>query len=131
MEAYEWIMDIFEKVKKDRCLKRESLRKKKYEQLIRELDRWVRVYRSRPTMRQLITKVENGREFWFTCVLHPEIEPTNNSAERGLRKFVVMEKIMGCLRSEQGKETLQVLLSLCGTWRLRGLNPYRELRAIL
>ena len=27
-EAYEWIMDIFEKVKKDRCLKRESLRKK-------------------------------------------------------------------------------------------------------
>ena len=61
----------------------------------------------------------------------PEIEPTNNAVERGLRKFVVMEKIMGCLRSEQGKETLQVLLSLCGTWRLRGLNPYRELRAIL
>ena len=70
-------------------------KKKKYEQLIRELDRWVRVYRSRPTMRQLITKVENGREFWFTCVLHPEIEPTNNSAERGLRKFVVMEKDYG------------------------------------
>lgn len=130
-EAYEWIMDIFEKVKKARRLKRESLRKKKYEQLIRELDRWVRVYRSRPAMRQLITKVENGREFWFTCVLHSEIEPTNNAAERGLRKFVVMEKIMGCLRSEQGKETLQVLLSLCGTWRLRSLNPYQELRAIL
>ena len=73
---------------------------------------------------------ERERILVYMCPT-PEIEPTNNAAERGLRKFVVMEKIMGCLRSEQGKETLQVLLSLCGTWRLRGLNPYRELRAIL
>ena len=71
-----------------------------------------------------------GGNFGLWCVLHPEIEPTNNSVERGLRKFVVMEKIMGCLCSEQGKETLQVLLSLCGT-EIEGLNPYRELRAIL
>ena len=124
-------MDIFEKVKKDRCLKRESLRKKKYEQLIRELDRWVRVYRSRPTMRQLITKVENGREFWFTCVLHPEIEPTNNSVERGLRKFVVMEKIMGCLRSEQGKRDITGFIVIMRHLEIEGFELYRELRAIL
>lgn len=82
-------------------------------------------------MNQLVTKVENGGEFWFTCVLYPEIEPTNNRAERGLRKFVVMEKIMGCLRSEQGKKTTQIMMSLFGTWNLQGLNPYTELRAIL
>ena len=68
------------------------------------MDKWVKIYRCYRGMKQIVTKVENGGKFWFTCVLHPEIEPTNNSAERGLRKFVVMEKIMGCLRTEQGKK---------------------------
>lgn len=55
-------------------------------------------------MRELVTLVKNGKEHWFTCVLYPEVEPTNNRAERGIRKFVILEKIMGCLRSEQGKK---------------------------
>ena len=75
--------------------------------------------------------VQNDRENWFSCVLHPEIEPTNNRAERGIRKFVILEKIMGCLRSEQGKNSTQIMMSLFGTWKLQGLNPYKELRAIL
>jgi len=33
-------------------------------------------------LRDLATKLNNGLEHWFTCVLHPEIEPTNNKAER-------------------------------------------------
>ncbi|MFH1511588.1 MAG: transposase, partial [Candidatus Woesearchaeota archaeon] len=79
----------------------------------------------------LVNKVRNGKQFWFTCILYPEAEPTNNSAERGLRKFVVIKKIIGCLRSEQGKRNMQVMLSVFQTWRLQGLNPYKELRAIL
>ena len=82
-------------------------------------------------MRKLVTLVQNGKENWFTCVLHPEIEPTNNRAERGIRKFVILEKIIGCLRSEQGKSSTQIMMSLFGTWKLQGLNPYKELRAIL
>jgi len=42
-----------------------------------------------------------------------------------------LRKIMGCLRSEQGKKTTQIMMRLFGTWRLQGLNPYKELRAIL
>jgi len=129
--AYIWIKDIFERLKKARLLKRESLRRKKYAKLIEELDQWTQIYSSYRKMRKLVTLVQNGREYWFTCVLHPEIEPTNNRAERGIRKFVILEKIMGCLRSEQGKRTTQIMMSLFGTWRLQGLNPYKELRAIL
>ena len=130
-EAYVWIMDMFKKIKKLRTIKSKTRRQKGYDQLIADMDKWVKIYRCYRGMKQIVTKVENGGKFWFTCVLHPEIEPTNNSAERGLRKFVVMEKIMGCLRTEQGKKTTQIMMSLFGTWNLQGLNPYRELRAIL
>ena len=95
------------------------------------MDRWIQIYQSHDGMRELVTKVRNGKNHWFTCVLYPEVEPTNNRAERGIRKFVILEKIMGCLRSEQGKRNTQIMLSLFGTWRLQGLNPYKELRAIL
>jgi len=129
--AYIWILDIFEKVKRSRSLKTKSLRKKRYKELIAELDSWVQVYSHYQPMTDLVTKVKNGEDYWFTCVLYPEVEPTNNRAERRIRKFVILEKIMGCLRSEQGKETTQTMLSLFGSWNLQGLNPYKELRAIL
>lgn len=130
-DAYIWICDIFGMVKKARKLKTKKLRKKKYVQLVAELDRWVQIYSCHNQTRDLVTLVKNGKEHWFTCVLYPEVEPTNNIAERGLRKFVILEKIMGCLRSEQGKKTTQIMMSLIGTWRLRGFNPYKELRAIV
>ena len=121
--AYVWIKDIFEKVKKARALKTKRIRQKKYHELITELDQWTQVYSSYKQTRDLVTLIKNGKEFWFTCVLHPEIEPTNNRVERGIRKFVILEKIMGCLRSEQGKKTTQIMMSLFGTWRLQKLNP--------
>ncbi len=129
--AYIWIIEIFERVKKARALKTERLRRKKHAELTIELDNWTSVYFHYHKMRKLVTLVQNGEKFWFTCILHPEVEPTNNRAERGIRKFVVLEKIMGCLRSERGKRTTQILMSLFGTWKLQGLNPYKELRAIL
>jgi len=129
--AYIWIQDIFEKVKTARALKTVRLRKKRYNELVTELNQWTEVYSCHQKTRDLVTLIKNGKESWFTCVLHPEIEPTNNRAERGIRKFVILEKIMGCLRSEQGKRTTQIMMSLFGTWRLQGLNPYKELRALL
>lgn len=130
-DAYVWICDIFKKVKKARKLKSKGLREKRYNELIEELDNWINIYSSYREMGEIITKVKNGKNFWFTCVLYPEVEPTNNRAERGLRFFVVLEKIMGCLRSEQGKRTTEIMMSLIQTWKLRGLNPYRELRAVV
>jgi len=129
--AYIWINDIFEKVKKARKLKSKSLRKQKHKKLVKELERWTQIYRAYPKMRDIITKVKNGGEFWFTCVLYPEIEPTNNGAERGLRAWRVLEKIIGCLRTEQGEKTTEIMLSLFQTWDLRKANPYEQLRAIL
>lgn len=130
-DAYIWICDIFEEIQRLRKIKSEKIRQKGCDKLVAEMDMWSQMYYTHDGMKDLVKKVVNGKEFWFTCVLHPKVEPTNNAAERGLRKFVVIEKIIGCLRSEQGKRNMQVMLSVFQTWRLQGLNPYKELRAIV
>src|SRR3989338_1339731 len=131
IKAYEWLCDIFKKVKESRELESEMERKVKYNELILELNQWIQMYSSYKKLKKVVNKIKNGKEFWFTCVLYPEIEPTNNRAERGLRSWVVMRKIIGCLRSEQGEKTTQVLLSLFQTWNLQGLNQYSQLRSLL
>lgn len=130
-DAYFWIQDIFKKLRKARRLKTRRLRKQKHKELVKELDMWLQVYRPYNGMKDIITKVKNGKEFWFTCVLYPEIEPTNNRAERGVRTWVVLRKIIGCLRSDQGERTTEIMLSLFSTWDLRKLNSYEQLKALL
>jgi len=129
--AYDSLCDIFTKVKESRKLECEFVRKRKVDELTLELNQWIQMYSSYTKLRKVVNKIKNGNEFWFTCVLYPEIEPTNNRAERGLRSWVVMRKIIGCLRSEQGEKTTQVLLSLFQTWDLQGLNHYSQLRSLL
>jgi len=68
-------------------------------------------------------KIENGMGHWFTAVLYPEIELTNNVAERALREPVIQRKISGSLRSEDGAHAMEVLMTLLATWKLRGKNP--------
>jgi len=72
-------------------------------------------------------KIENGLGHWFTAASHPEIELTNNSAERALREPVIQRKISGSLRSEDGAHALEVIMTLLATWKLRGQNPRQML----
>lgn len=130
-EAYIWVCNMFDEIERLRKIKSAKIRQEGYDKLVAEMERWCQIYYPYDNMKEIVNKVRNGKEFWFTCVLHPEVEPTNNLAERCLRKFVVIEKIIGCLRSEQGKRNMQVMLSVFQTWRMKGLNPYKELRAIL
>ena len=130
-KAYEWFCGIFEQVKEARKIKSQEIREQLYVELVDELNMWIQIYKSYRRLRPFVNKMENGENFWFTCVLYLEIEPTNNRAERGLRAWRVLEKIIGCLRSEQGFRTTEIMMSLFSTWDLRKLNPYEELKSIL
>ena len=100
-------------------------------ELVDELNTWIGIYKSYRRLRPFVNKIENGENFWFTCVLYLDIEPTNNRAERGLRAWVVLRKIIGCLRSEQGFRTTEIMMSLFSTWDLRNINPYEQLKSIV
>lgn len=131
VKAYEWLCEIFEKVKEARQYKCQEIREQLYVELVDELNNWIQIYKPYKRLRSFVNKMENGENFWFTCVLYLEIEPTNNRAERGLRTWRVLEKIIGCLRSEQGFRTTEIMMSLFNTWNLRKVNPYEKLLDIL
>ena len=67
----------------------------------------------------------------FVFVEDPDVPATNNAAERSLRHLVTARKISGGTRSPAGTTTKMTLASLFGTWRLQGLNPLVECRALL
>jgi transposase len=67
----------------------------------------------------------------FVFVEDPAVPPTNNAAERSLRHLVTARKISGGTRSPAGTATKMTLATLFGTWRLHGLDPLAECRALL
>lgn len=67
----------------------------------------------------------------FVFVEYPEVPSENNGAERALRPCVIMRKVCGGTRSEKGSETKMTLLSLFGTWHIRGLDMLDACRQLL
>jgi transposase len=67
----------------------------------------------------------------FQFVLVPGVPADNNLAERSIRPLVIMRKISGGTRSEEGTKTRLTLASLLYTWAARNLNPFLECYAAL
>jgi transposase len=61
---------------------------------------------------------DRGRIFLF--LRHPEIEPTNNRAERGLRPAVIARKVSQCSKNKQGARIFEAMKSVATTLCFRG-----------
>jgi transposase len=82
-------------------------------------------------LEEAMTYIQNGLGNWYTCVLYPGMEPTNNLGEQAIREPVIYRKIIGCFRSENGAENYQYIASLLASWRLQGKNMFEELEKLL
>lgn len=60
--------------------------------------------------------IRQWRVLW-TFVTVPDVEPTNNEAERAVRQPVLLRRKSGGTRSEKGKKALGILLSVVETCR--------------
>jgi transposase len=101
-------------------------------QLAREaLRHWISKEYSIEKVRKLIRKINNGFDYWFTFVINPGVEPTNNRAERALRPNVVLRKILGTLRNEKGTSIHERIMTTLATWGQNGLNCLQMLTAKL
>jgi transposase len=60
------------------------------------------------------------REHLLRCLEEPRAEPTNNRAERSLRPAVIARKLSCGNKTQNGKQTWQVLCSLAATCHQRG-----------
>jgi len=83
-----------------------------------------RDYRSTEVFKFVKSVCRNHRENLFRFVDNPEIDSTNNRAERGLRHAVVIRKISNGSRSEDGAEITARLLSVLQTMKLQEVNPF-------
>jgi len=104
-------------------------KKAKEEEKKENLLRWMdliasRSYRSSEVYKFVKSVCRHHRENLFRFVGNPEIESTNNLAERGLRHAVVIRKISNGSRSEDGAETTARLLSVLQTMKLQKVNPF-------
>ena len=61
---------------------------------------------------------DRGRGLLF--LQKPEIEPTNNRAERGLRGAVIARKVSHCSKNERGAAIFEAMKSVTATLALRG-----------
>jgi transposase len=82
-------------------------------------------------VQKLIGKINNGFDYWFTFIINPGVEPTNNRAERALRPQVVLRKILGTLRNDKGTSIHERIMTTLATWGQRGLDCLQMLTAKL
>jgi hypothetical protein len=128
---YKWYCDIFELTKKGKAELDDNKRHEWFEKCKSELEMWITHAQAHQNLRKLATKITNGGDDWFTAILYPEMPLDNNEAERSLRPWVVMRKIIGCLRSEVGKRDYEVMMSLISTWQKQQKNTFSMLQTTL
>lgn len=127
---YKALCRMFKKINRIASGTIHGARTRTYIKCIREMKSWIMTCKAYRELRKFAAKIENGLEHWFTCVLHPEVEPTNNKAERALREIVIQRKISS-LWNEKGIMIKETIMSVLATWNLRGLNTYSMLRQTL
>lgn len=128
---HNWMEDLFKVVKSVSIKDPLKKRRKLYDKCIAEMKLLVSIYSSYQHLGEIITKIKNGLPYWFTRILHPQIEPTNNKAEQPLREIKVIQKIIGTLRNEDGASIMEKIMTFLATWKLQRKNNFTELRSLL
>jgi transposase len=64
----------------------------------------------------------------WTFATHPDVEPTNNAAERALRPAVIWRKTSYGTQSEAGSRFVERILTVVTSARQQGRNPFELVR---
>lgn len=67
-------------------------------------------------------RLRKRRRWLFTFLDYPDLEPTNNRAERSLRPAVIARKLSCGNKTLRGKRTWEILTTLAATCHQRGMD---------
>ena len=87
--------------------------------------------RSDPDEERIANRLRKRKQWLFTFLDYPDVEATNNRAERALRPAVIARKLSCGNKTERGKQTWQILASLAATCHQRGQDLVDFLRPSL
>ena len=79
----------------------------------------------------LAGRIEKHLAELFVFVEEPWVPSDNNPAERSVRPSVIARKISGGTRSVRGSKTRMILMSVFGTWQLRGQHTMSSCHDLL
>lgn len=127
-EIHQRFHDLTVFLDKDPPMEERKHQKNKWDE---ELAALVEAYSKFDDLKKPVKYIKFGLGCWYTCLLHPGMQPTNNLGEQAIREHVVMRKIIGTFRSERGSENYQYIASMFATWRLQGKNVFDELEKLL
>ena len=128
---HEGLKILYEKVKDVTYEDPPGERRELYDECIIEMKQWIDYAGSYKELRKFAVKLNNGLKYWFTRILYPFVEATNNIAERALREFVVTRRIIGTLRNKKGTETVEIIMTMITTWKQRVLDAFSMTRAAI
>ena len=97
-------------------------REKEYSSYVERLEHLASMDYQNPDVKRLSKRIRKYKHELCTFILVPDVEPTNNPAERALRPAVVQRKIWGCHRTWEGAENRDIIMSVMGTMKLQGKN---------
>ena len=82
------------------------------------------VFSGNRRLRGMCQELFDHREWLWTFVDVPGIEPTNNAAERALRPAVIYRKLSFGTQSAAGSRFVERMLTICETCRLQGRSIF-------
>ena len=98
------------------------------------LKRFRKLYRISPLSHKEVDNIRKRlithKNELFVFLKFPQVSPTNNHAERGLRGLVIFRKITFGSMTEKGKKNVALIMTIIKTAKLRMLNPVKVFQAI-
>jgi hypothetical protein len=123
---------LFDKIKSFNELPHtQKQRDKKYATMTAKLQKIIGYYSRYEECKSTVKYIDFHLESWFTCIKIEGVQPTNNYAEQAIRETVLVRKIIGAFRSENGTKTYETLASLIASWQLQKKDIKNELTRML
>ena len=91
----------------------------------------VRDYAHRRSQKFVDNLLRWRKEWLFRFVVDPDVESTNNRAERALRPSVIARKVSGGTRSDKGSKAYEILESIRYTTKLRNRSFIKEVPSMM
>ena len=133
----EWVgrvKSIYEEAKEAASGNHDQMRRRRLRQWFEaRLLRLALPYRDdkKSPQRVLAKRIDGFLGELFSFVDCEGVPSDNNAAERAVRPAVIARKVSGGTRSTKGSNTRMILMSLFGTWNLKGLDPLTTCKAML
>src|SRR5260221_4864971 len=124
------VLDLLE-LKRRRDALAPATYKRKVRELEKRLDELGRTHWEDPDAARLSARLPKHRDHLTTFLHRPEVDGTNNAAERALRPAVVMRKITGGSRGRGAAKAWAVLFSVMRSARQQNRNVLETIKILL